>query len=347
MPAFNVQETYEGDFSTGEGFVSHGLIGLAVSMPMWDLGKNKNQVEVDTESKPVVKFGNIYRGGTKEEARAYQVANGFNDNKFVTSAFVATMSQSSVCNLTPEALAKWKGVIQFGVDAYGLADNLEGLGNVGYSLVTAPSIVDTYARFQGWYKDSLFPLHLLSNNIESRTEYLGDLIGQLAEARKAIWKALGEEDWKVGRASKSKQLAEAVTNGLFSKWTMFVRLHNIYDPSTKAAFVAPGGKKAGQNTRQQIPAITEIFLGEREANAAGKAELEARADKSLSANGRAVPIPAFTTFSAKVQKGYGEETWNSTVPDILEAIRSQTPLATIAKDYSILPGDVEKLSALV
>jgi hypothetical protein len=342
MPAFNVQEKYEGDFSTGE-FVSSGLIGVATSQSLWDVGMNKNKVEVDTEGKPVPQMGRLYRGGTKEEARAYQVANGFNANTFVVGSLVTTMPRSSVCNLPDENLAKFQPVIQFGVEVHsglGKGDDYKSLGKIGYSLVLAPSIVDAYARYQGWYKEPLFPIHLFNNSLENVADLSG-VIEQLADARKAIWKALGEDDWKLGKASASKNLVEAVSNGLFSKWTMFIRLHDVYDPSKEAFYQATGGKKAGQQTRQKIAVITEIFSGEREAIAVGKAELDARAEKSATTTSNGTTASIFEKLSEKAKKSYGNtEAWDSIVPDIREELKAQKPMAKVAKDYGVTVEDL-------
>jgi len=228
-----------------------------------------------------------------------------------------------------------------------------------YHLLMLPSLVDAYARSKGIYTEPLFSPDVCDGiGKTADPAEAKKVVPQLIAMRKAIWAALGEQDWKLMfETSKAPKLLEVllITRNPWDDW---VRVINVNNPASFAW-------RTQKELRSRVTCITQFFAGEREAIEAGKKELAERAersgdaaDKAMAGNGNLTADQLATSYqkaSSTAKSTYSISDW----PDVVSAIRTEfvgienksqkivdVKAAGVAKDYSVEPGDVKLIWAL-
>ena len=320
-------ETYDDPISSGE-FQNRGYIGKVRVVRRWDAGFAKEDFETN-DGKKFLK-GRIYLDGTKEAA--VEFVKQYMNLEFVTPVLVVSTPLASVTNLTDETKDKFKSPVLVSaarLQGLGKGDYKQSKHGAGFNLVTAPSVVDAYARAKKWYTDPLFDVNLIGDIHATRD--CDELMDKLAEARKAIWAALGGEDWRVNNpGDASGKLAEAL--GLFAKsLEQWGRMHIVFDPSPAAIYDTK--KEEKPLDRNRVPAITQFFASEREAIAVGQAE----------AGGESKAELPWNELSEKTRSTYGDVNGLAGVlPDIIAALKT-APKPKVAADYGLTVGDLNLL----
>ena len=335
MEEFNLNftgETYE-PISSGE-FANRGYIGKVRIVRRWDAGFAKEDLET-SDGKKYPK-GKVYLDGSKDDAVAF--VKEYMGLEFVTPVLVVSTPLASVTNLSDETKTKFKSPVLVS------AARLQGLGKggdykqskhgAGFNLVTAPSVMDAYARAKGWYTESLFDVNQIGDihNVSDTN----DLLNKLAEARKAIWSALGSQDWLVNNpGDTSGKLAEALT--LFAKsFETWARMHIVHDPSSAAIYATK--KEEKPLDRNRVPVVTQFFASEREAIAVGQAEI----DESGNSNASTIN---WDDLSAKTKETYGDvETLQMSIPEIKDALKTKAK-PKVAAEFGLTVGDLNLVIA--
>jgi hypothetical protein len=189
-----------------------------------------------------------------------------------------------------------------------------------WHLLTLPSIVSAYAALQGW----AVPEYDLSEFMVAEDDFIitpktqSHLIGDrsagytdatLGVRRKALWAALGEDNFKVSSASKSEseRLKEALTvaNSDWGEpvWMQMVRVLSPY--------VGDRWEFQGNSGQNKVPVVLAFYRDRDEAVEAFKADREARA--ALFEDGQSVTTTAADT--AKTESGNGDSVSDVPIPD--------------------------------
>ena len=333
-------ETYDA-IPSGD-FINRGYIGLVSCVRRWDSGFAKEEV-VTADGKKYPANSRVYLSGDKEAA--VEFAKQYMGLEFVSAVLLCSTPLASVTNLSDETKAKFKNpIIQTAARLQGFAkDGRGGKHGAGFNFVTAPSIVDAYARVKGWYDKPLFDVNAIGD-IHNVAD-VADLIDKLIETRKVIWSALGAKDWKVNNAEEAGdgKLGEAL--GLFFKsWNIYARMHTVHDPSPSAYYQKKEVKEGeDKSDRNRVPAVTEFFSNERTAVAAG--QLELAESTTAQADGKLDVTKIWSKLSDEARFTYGDASGlQLSIAEIMAELAKKTPPIKVAKLYGLKVADLELLA---
>lgn len=339
------------------------FIGLAKGCQRYYVGFTANEIEVDGSKYA----GHIFVGPREKgeepkatEAHAKDVLAALGGNKkFVDNVLLITMPVASITNRSAEDKAdpnKFRNqFIQSSVKTMGFDEktNLkhEKSQVAGLHLVTLPSLMDAWARWNGVYTKPIFDPQALAG------------IGGTADAtftfdtltlwRKEIWAALGEPDWmKTYNSSKAENLRKALWEIYMNPWQMWAEYMSVNDPSPKAFY--PGKSKDDPDKmvdkRHWIPVITRFFDNEHQAVEAGKADLNESDNGGAKAPGQAEYMTVFPKLSKGALELYSATDWPATAAsirdDVLAAKGLKPKLNKIKSDYGISQEDLDLVVGL-
>lgn len=347
---FHTDEEEYRDPSGGSNFSD---IGQAKFVQRYFCGRLQEESEIDGVKYP---SGPVYVGPKTKGESPDAIRNRANaaiketGKKFPEWVAVLSMPVASLTNRTPEQ----KGELNFPalqshcrIVALNAKELEQQENAIGFHLMFLPSLVDAYARDKGWYTEPLFDPQACSNI--SRTEDAKYVIPTLKGFREAIWKALGENDWKaMYESTEAPKLKEALALAR-NPWDAYVRTVRVSNPA-KHAFYAKKDSDPVEYTRQTVMCVTEFFSGEKAAMDAGAKELEDRGGGEQATNGK-VTAEQFVALLSKASKK--AQVYAADWPAVAAAIHGELPknatkpqLIKIAKEYEVEVGDVELIRGL-
>lgn len=353
-----------------------------------DCGNAREECEIDG-----VKYADrqrIYVVAKKGEGmdelteRAQNIRKQYTNSKFLTRVVLFSMPIASITNRTDESKGNSKFAANQGavrVSALDPKKDIEKQKNaVPSQLITMPSIVDAWARFQGWYQEPLFdPLVLAgigdTKNRDAKEDTLY-CVSTLVEMRKAIWAALGESNWMASSedlkdsktdevlipATKSEKLRAAIVM-YRSGWTGWIEMTNLPNPMPDAFYEATkevtddDGNSRFPKKRTRVPAVLRFFRGENDAIEEGKRQLAEREGgeaveqpKSTSATNGKDYASLYPQLSKTAKEVWTDvNTWLQAFPALAQASALATTKPAqikLASEYCLEPADVELVKNL-
>ena len=351
-------------------------IGHVQYKPAWDCGAATQDCEVEGVS--LVKGQRVYvvskkgESGDECKTRAEATRKEFTNSKYLNRVVLASMSLASITNRTEESKAKSKFPVDQGAARVAainpnlpIEDEKQDYA-IGFQLITVPSIVDAWARHKGWYKDPLFDPSAVSGIGETKnrdaTEDASFCLPTLVAMRTAIWNALGEDNWLVGKedlkkgndilvaGTKSAKLKEAL--GMYGvSWDGWVEMAQLADPVKKAYYPSTkeitddNGNTRFPYKRNRVPAFIRFFNGEKDAMEEGKRQIAAREGSEVKpiVNGKDY-ASLYPKLSETARETFTSvDIWNGAFPelgDLAAKADTKPKQIVLAKEYELTIADL-------